>query len=124
LESAKQTRWWPEDKIEYLFSGVDIFVVSSKQESFGLTIIEAFAMAIPAVSTRCGGPEKVTKDGITGLFVPIQNPKSMAQAITQLLENPQTAHNIGQTGRKDVLSRFSVKCYAKGIEQIIEQSLK
>ncbi|WP_033193908.1 glycosyltransferase [Methylomonas sp. MK1] len=121
--SVKLIGWWPEDNIYDLLAGVDVLVVSSEQESFGLTIIEALAMETPVVSTRCGGPEEVIVDRQTGLLVPLKDPESMAKAIIKLLQNPQLACEIGQAGRNDVLSRFSVKQYCESIQQILEQSL-
>lgn len=121
ISSVILTGWWPEE-IHELLAGLDVLVVSSEQESFGLTIIEALAMETPVVSTRCGGPEEVLENGRTGFLVPLHDPESMAEAIMQLLKNPQLARNIGQAGRKDVLSRFSVERYTKGIQQVIAQS--
>jgi len=122
MASVILTGWWPNE-IHELLAGLDVLAISSEQESFGLTIIEALAMETPVVSTRCGGPEEVIEDGKTGLLVPLHDPESMAKAIIQLLENPQFARNVGQAGRKDVISRFSVERYVEGIQQVIEESL-
>ena len=121
--SVKLTGWWPEDKKNELLAGIDILVVSSEQESFGLTIIEALAMETPVVSTRCGGPEEIIKDGATGLLVKVKDNVDMAKAIIHLLNDPPFASNIGVAGRQDVLSRFSEKQYISGIQQVIEDTI-
>jgi len=123
ISSVILTGWWQPEKIHELLAGLDVLAISSEQESFGLTIIEALAMETPVVSTRCGGPEEVIKDGKTGLLVPLHDPESMAKAIIQLLQNPQFARNVSQAGRKDVISRFNVERYIEGIQQVIEESL-
>ena len=121
--SVKLTGWWPEDKIYELFAGIDILVVSSEQESFGLTIIEALALETPVVSTRCGGPEEVIQEGVTGLLVKVKQPKELAKAVVHLLDNPQFARELGIAGRQDVLSIFSVEHYAEDIQKIIKKTI-
>ena len=121
--SVKLTGWWPEDKIYNLLAGIDVLVVSSEQESFGLTIIEALAVETPVVSTRCGGPEEVIQEGVTGLLVKVKEPKELAKAVIHLLDNPQFAKELGIAGRQDVLSRFSVEHYVVGIQEVIKKVL-
>jgi len=122
MSSVILAGWWPNE-IHELLAGVDLLAISSEQESFGLTIIEALAMETPVVSTRCGGPEEVIENGRTGILVPLHDPEAMAKAIMQLLQDTQLARNIGQAGREDVISRFSVERYTEGIQQVIEQYL-
>lgn len=121
--SVRLIGWWLEDKIYEFLAGIDVLVVSSEQESFGLTIIEALAMETPVVSTRCGGPEEIIKDGATGLLVKVKDHVDMAKAIIHLLNDPPFASNIGVAGRQDVLSRFSEKQYISGIQQVIEDTI-
>lgn len=123
MSSVMLTGWWPSEKIHELLAGIDVLVVSSEQESFGLTIIEALAVETPVVSTRCGGPEEVIKHGVTGLLVQIRDSGGMAEAIVHLLQNPQFARNLGEAGRQDVLLRFGVERYTEGIQQVIQQTI-
>lgn len=117
------TGWWPAEKIYELLAAIDVLVISSEQESFGLTAIEALAVKTPVVSTQCGGPEEVIKHGMTGLLVHVRDPEGMAAAIMYLLQNPQFARNLGEAGRQDVLLRFGVERYAEGIRQVIQQAV-
>jgi glycosyltransferase involved in cell wall biosynthesis len=121
--SVKLTGWWSEDKIYDLLAGIDVLVVSSEQESFGLTIIEALAVETPVVSTRCGGPEEVIQEGVTGLLVKVKAPNELAKAVIHLLDNPEFARELGVAGRQDVLSRFSVEHYVAGIQEVIKKVL-
>ena len=121
--SVKLTGWWPEDRKNELLAGIDILVVSSEQESFGLTIIEALALETPVVSTRCGGPEEVVQEGVTGLLVKVKEPKELTKAVIHLLDNPQFARELGIAGRQDVLSRFSVEHYIAGIQEVIKKTI-
>lgn len=114
--------WWDGD-IHNLLAAVDVLVISSEQESFGLTAIEALAMETPVVATRCGGPEEVVTDGSTGLLVPVKDSRAMADAITRLLVNPEFARRLGMMGREYVTEHFGVDRYIHSIQQVIQETV-
>jgi glycosyltransferase involved in cell wall biosynthesis len=101
---------------------VDVLVISSEQESFGLTAIEALAMETPVVATRCGGPEEILEDGVTGLLVPVKEPSALAESITRLLLDPGLARRMGKKGRTHVLEGFGVDRYVHGILRVIQDA--
>ena len=109
---------WP-GAIHDLLAALDVLVVSSVQESFGLTAVEALAVQTPVVATRCGGPEETIQQGATGLLVPVGDPEAMAAAVGWLLVNPTQAQAMGAAGRVDVAARFGLRRYAAEIEQVI-----
>jgi glycosyltransferase involved in cell wall biosynthesis len=74
-----------------LLHGLDILVCASREEGFGLAVLEATAAGVPVVATRCGGPEDVIEHGVTGLLVPAEDPVALAGAVEQLLASPQLA---------------------------------
>ena len=96
-----------------------MLVVSSEQESFGLTLVESMAVATPVVSTRCGGPEEIIEHGVTGLLAPCKDHESMAACVNQLLANPGSSAAIAMRGREAVLERFAVTRYAGALEALI-----
>ncbi len=110
------------NNIHALMAAIDVLVISSEQESFGLTAIEALAMETPVVATRCGGPEEVVADGDTGLLVPVKDHNAMADAIVRLLMDPKFARQLGVTGREYVYEHFGVDQYVQGIEQVIRET--
>jgi len=111
-------RW--EGDIHDFFAAIDVLVISSEQESFGLTAIEALAMETPVVATRCGGPEEVVISGSTGLLVPVKDSPAMADAITKLLMEPELARRLGIMGREYVSEHFGVDQYINSIQQVIQ----
>ena len=92
--SVKLPGWWPDGTLHNLFAALDVLVIFSEQESFGLTAIEALAVETPVVSTRCGGPEEIVRHGLTGLLVAVHHPVAMAEAIVRLLKDVQLARGI------------------------------
>lgn len=109
---------WP-GPIEVVLSAIDVFVISSEQESFGLTAIEALAVETPVVSTRCGGPEEIIEDGKNGYLVPVKNADAMAIAISKLLGDPELSGAFGYSGRRLVEERFTDLSYVRGIEEAV-----
>jgi len=112
---------WQGD-IHDLLAAVDVLVISSEQESFGLTAIEALAMETPVVATRCGGPEEILVDDETGLLVPVKDPCALADAIVRLLMDPELARRMGKKGRIHVSECFGVDRYVHGIQRVIRDA--
>lgn len=121
LDSRVKLLGWRDD-IHDLLAAIDVLVISSEQESFGLTAIEALAMETPVVATRCGGPEEIIEDGVTGFLVPVKDPRAMADAIVRLLLEPKLASCLGISGRKHVVEQFGVQRYVRGIQGIIQET--
>ena len=121
LESRVRLLGWRDDILD-LMAASDVLVVSSEKESFGLTAIEALSVETPVVSTRCGGPEEILEDGVTGLLVPVKDPLAMAEAIVRLLSDPVFARRMGASGRIHVSEHFGVDRYVQGIQRIIREA--
>jgi glycosyltransferase involved in cell wall biosynthesis len=79
----------------------------SHSESFSLTSLEASASGLAVIATRCGGPEEIVEDGVSGLLVPIGDTAAMADAMAGLLGKPDRTTTMGEAGRHLVAERFS-----------------
>jgi glycosyltransferase involved in cell wall biosynthesis len=101
-----------------LLQQLDIVVLSSRDEPFGLVVIEAMAAAKPVVGTLSGGIPEIIVDGETGLLVPPESPRELAEAISTLLQNPDMARTMGQAGRQRVERYFLLDQYVDNIEKI------
>ncbi|NJD63408.1 MAG: glycosyltransferase family 4 protein [Deltaproteobacteria bacterium] len=118
LGSRVRLLGWRDD-LQDLLAAVDVLVISSVQESFGLTAIEALAAETPVVSTRCGGPEEILENGSAGLLVPVKDPMAMADAIVRLLRDPELRRRMGERGRARVIEHFGVDRYVRELQRVI-----
>lgn len=83
---------------QYIGSG--FYVMPSRYESFGLTIIEAMSCGLPVVSFDCKyGPRSIVKDGETGILVPQNDTEKLADAIISMIENKEMRHLMGANAR-------------------------
>jgi len=85
----------------------DVAVLSSDNEGTPVSLIEAGAAGRPAVSTDVGGvAEVVTPE--SGLLVPPEDVRGLAEAITRLAEDAGLRRAMGESARAHVLGRYSV----------------
>lgn len=106
------------DDIAQILGALEVLVVPSEFESFGMVILEAMAMGIPVVSCAKGGPEEIIEDGENGFLIPEQNPIRMAQKVLYLIENPHIKKAMGVTGKKTVSRNYRIEDQVKKIESI------
>jgi glycosyltransferase involved in cell wall biosynthesis len=90
---------------ERLIADADVFVMSSRQEGLGTSVLEAMALGIPVASTSAGGlPEMLLEE--SGLLVPPSNAGALADAVARILEDRETGARLAEKARTNVL-RFS-----------------
>jgi len=88
-----------QEDVGRFLSALDVFVLPSDCEPFGLILVEAMARGIPVVATHAGGVPEIVVHGETGYLVPPRNPEAMAAAIMKLLSNPLRAMQMGESGK-------------------------
>lgn len=100
-----------------------LFVLPTKNESFGMVIAEAMATGLPVVSTRVGGVPLLVDAGVTGELVEAGDGKALTREIITFLTDPEKSTTFGTAGRKKVSVGFSwtqrAEAYAslfKGVE--------
>jgi glycosyltransferase involved in cell wall biosynthesis len=110
-------------QVPEILKNVDIFVMPSIQEEFGVAAVEAQAMEIPVVATRVGGVPEVVSDGETGILVEPGNSGQLAQAILTLIENPALRRQMGERGRRHVLDNYRWEDNAALMERLYNRFL-
>ena len=92
--------------VEKYMAAMDIFVLPSYREGFGMSLVEAQAMEVPVIATEYPGPSSAMQKGETGLVIPIASKQSIIDAVTYLIENKEKAIDFGKKGRIWVENNF------------------
>lgn len=99
--------------VEKYTSAMDIYVLPSYREGFGMGVVEASAMGVPVVVTKYPGPSSAMEEGVGGYSVPVKDVDKLTEYILYFLQNPNIAKEMGLQGRKWVESRFDQKIFIK-----------
>jgi len=85
----------------------EIFCLTSNSEGMPNAVLEAMAAGLPVVASRVGGIPQVVEHGVTGLLFPPGDENAFADALRQLLNDPERAQSMGAAGQQKVTSEFS-----------------
>jgi len=96
-----------------LYGIMDMVVVPSLFEGFGLTAAEAMAAGVPVVASAVDGLNEIVEDGVTGYLCTPGDKHSLARNIIQLLLNPEKSKKMGERGRERVSGQFSFEIFSK-----------
>jgi glycosyltransferase involved in cell wall biosynthesis len=100
-----------------LYPLLDLFVLPSLREPFGLVLLEAMASNIPVIATAAGGPMDFIRSGVNGILVPPADPMKLAEQIDLMLSNPDRSRTLAKRGYETVKSSFDIRKTVRTIEE-------
>ena len=87
-------------------NGADVFVLTSKSESFSLVLCEAMNYGLPCVAFDVDvGPREIIKDNVTGFLIEDRNVDDMVNKISKLIDDKNLRFEMGQKSF-DSIKRF------------------
>jgi len=98
------------NRLEDYYRILDVFVMPSRQEGLGLSVMEAQASGLAVVASKVGGMVSLIEHNKTGIFVEPDNVKGLASALISLLDNESKRIELGRTAYE-----FALKNYSKEI---------
>lgn len=102
-----------------LSENFDIFINTTHFDNTPVSVIEALALGLPVVSTNVGGIPYMLKNRETAMLVSDSDSKAMANAINELIENPELAQNLSNNGRK-LVEQFDWQIVKKQWKEILK----
>jgi glycosyltransferase involved in cell wall biosynthesis len=96
-----------DDELQELWANIDLVVVPSRYESFGLVVIEAFARGKPVVVTDGGGALVEVASG--SALVVEQTPEAIAYGVRSIMYNTALAERLGKDGHKTYESKYTLE---------------
>jgi len=99
----------PYNEVVKYHNMIDIFVAVSREESYGVAVLESSSCGNPVIVSEVGGLPEVVKNNVTGLIVPKEDIKSTALAIEKLVLNKRLRKELGRNGREHVLKNYNLE---------------
>jgi mannosyltransferase len=108
----------PIEEVQRWYQRLTIYAFTSRNEGFGLTLIEAMSAAAALVASRAGAAELVVEDGVTGVLTSPGDVDALMAALEPLMRDPASAARMGARARARVLEKFSLDAEAAAIAEV------
>jgi len=106
------------DDLATLYSGFDIFALSSHREGSPSVVLEAMASECPVVATAVGGVTEIIKDGESGILVPPGDAQALAESLAQLFGSGSKREQFAKQGRARVREKFDLEGITRQYEAL------
>jgi glycosyltransferase involved in cell wall biosynthesis len=106
-----------------LLASMDIFLLPTRDETFGIVLLEAMAAGLPVVASRVGGiPEIVSSDEV-GWLVPPDDPSAVTGALAELIRDRELRVLFGEKARKSLVGHFDLQTHGMRLHEIYQDLL-
>ena len=99
--------------VEELLPALDVHLLLSRNEGFGISTIEAMACGVPAVATDVPGSSDILRGSEGGILIPANDMKNAVPMVAALLIDPERRAVMGSKGRAEVEQRYSEQVVGK-----------
>lgn len=83
-----------------LYASLDVLIVPSFEEAFGLVAVEGMLSSLPVVASNSGALPEFVEDGVNGLLVELNDDRALADAVLRLADEPQLRGSLGASARR------------------------
>jgi L-malate glycosyltransferase len=104
-----------------LMQAMDVLVVNSHEEPFGLTVLEGLASGIAVISTAVGGTPEMITNGENGCLLPARDNEALAESLITLLHESELRAWLGRNARKVAEARFSTNRFRREVDAFYMQ---
>lgn len=101
------------------YRALDVFVMPSVDDGFGMALFEALASGIPVIATRACGAAELLTDGLDSLLIPPGDEDALAEAILRFYESNDLRHEFGKAGATTALHVQESRVYEAAIRDLV-----
>ena len=109
--------------VPQLFQEIDILIVPSWEEPFGIVLLEAMAAGIPVIATASGGTQEIISSPTEGVLIPARDPSVLANAIKLLTSDTERRLAIVRNARARVEADFDIRAVVPKIEDVYQRAI-
>jgi glycosyltransferase involved in cell wall biosynthesis len=118
---------WIKDK-ESFFNEIDIFILPSLEETFGLVLLESMKNCVPIICSNTQGPKEILRENIDALFAKIEPkkdyPDEIAKKIIEMITDEESAKNLAKSAFQRLHDKFSFQRLEKDLGDIFGDNVK
>ena len=118
LEGKVRFTGWVDDKQSF-FDKLDIFVLPSLHEPFGIILLEAFAARLPVITSDSEGPVEIGEHEKDCLIYPKEDVTALFEAIKTMLSDEQESLRLADNGLEKVKSEYDLPVFASRLDEIL-----
>ncbi len=111
------------EDLDPFFTERSVFVLPSREEGFGIAILEAMERGVPVVASRVGGIVEIVQDGKSGLLFERENPEALSSAVMKIFGDDRLMEELVKNGKKRA-SEFSWDVMAMETEDVYREIIK
>jgi UDP-glucose:(heptosyl)LPS alpha-1,3-glucosyltransferase len=110
------------DSPEQWFAAADVFLLPTREDVWGMTVIEAMAAGVPVVVTAVAGAAAQVREAEAGVVVPDASKRTLTDVLSRLVSAPAERRRLGERGR-DAAARFGVRAFGRAALAAYERAL-
>jgi len=108
-------------RVPLVMRSLDIFVLSSKFEPFGVVLLEAKAAALAIAATAVNEVPEIVIDGQSGLLAPPEDPERLAELFVKLAKDPHLRQQLGQEALREAKDRHSLQAVTRRYQELYDE---
>jgi glycosyltransferase involved in cell wall biosynthesis len=101
----------PHEQMNEIYAAHDLFVLPSRWEGYGYSVLEAMANGLPVIASNRNGSSDCIDTGVNGYIFESDNLESLTNAIENIIKDHETLEKMGAASREIVKSRYSPTVY-------------
>ena len=114
--------WVTNDERDEFIDSIDLYILPSRTETFGMVVVEAMARMKRVVATKCGGPEEIITDSVDGFLVKKENPEAMADKLSEIIKNPENSKEIPGNAYQVAIDNYAIDAVKRKLRKIINDN--
>jgi glycosyltransferase involved in cell wall biosynthesis len=117
LEGVLQVTGFVPDVAAWMAAS-DLVVCPSRDEPFGLVVVEALALGRCVLVSDSGGPAEIVEDGVSGVHFRTGDAAALAEAALRLLDDPERRERLAAEGRRRAAMRYDPGASSRSLESL------